>query len=119
LIFTIVPDCLNRTAENGFFTLAAFFFSFRLFINKRVVIFVATLEIPGRGIATNITINTGRVNVVSARDILFYFFVSVGHLVYPQITQMSQSRKTRGQAAIQSMSVLSGLMKSVKAVDYG
>jgi hypothetical protein len=79
LLLTIISDRFHWTACHCFFAQSLFFFRLRLLEHKRVVVFVGAHEIYWGCIATDVTIDTRRVDVVCAGNIFFYAIVSIRH----------------------------------------
>ena len=75
----VISDRFNRATTHRFLTQRFFFFTLRLFVDKRVVVFVAPHEVVRRGVAANVAIDAGRVYVESTADVFLYFVVSIGH----------------------------------------
>jgi hypothetical protein len=108
LLLTIISDRFHRTTQHGFVTQRLLFFRLRLLEYKRVVVLVGAHEIRRRCIAADITVDTGRVDVICPGNIFLYAIVSIRQWrnllsinTYPQITQISQIMKTKpnGQPA--------------------
>ena len=77
LFFAVVADRFDGTAGEGFFAGGRFFRGFRLFVNKGVTVRVRSAETVRRRIATNIAIDTRRIDIVGAGFVFFNFVVSV------------------------------------------
>jgi hypothetical protein len=77
LRFAVVADRFNGTASEGLFAGGRFIRSFGLFVNKGVTVLVRSPETLRRRIATNIAIDTRRIDIVGAGFVFFNFVVSV------------------------------------------
>lgn len=77
--FAVVADGFNRTTQYGFFTGRELFFANRLLVNKGIVIGIAATKVFRRSVTTDITVDTGRVDVVSAGHVFLHTIVTVGH----------------------------------------
>jgi len=82
VLLCVVADGFNGATEKRFFTVRALFVSQRLFVNKRVTVFIRPLEVFRRRIATNVAIDAGRVYVIGSRNILFHAIVTVGQAFF-------------------------------------
>ena len=79
LLLAIISDRFDWTAGHCFFTQGLFFFRLWLLEHKGVVVLVRAHEILRRRIATDITVDTRRVDVIGAGNIFFYAVVSIRH----------------------------------------
>ncbi len=102
LLLPITADCFNRTTEHRFFTQRFFFFCLWLLEHKRVIVLVGTHKISRCRVATYITVDAGRVDVIFAGNIFLNAIVFVRQLrnplslnTYPQITQISQIQNNK------------------------
>ena len=77
LRFAVVADRFDGTAGEGLFAGGCFFGSVGLFVNKGVTVLVRSPETFRRCIATNIAIDTRRIDIVGAGFVFFNFVVSV------------------------------------------
>ena len=65
----IIADSFDGTASKCFFTEGALFFSQRLTINERVIVFVRAFKIFGGGIAANVAVYTAGIHVIAAAHV--------------------------------------------------
>jgi hypothetical protein len=75
----VVAYCLDRAGVERFLAEFQFFGSFRLLVNVGVAVFVVAGEISRRSITADIAIDTLRVDVKFAPDIVGQFVFRVGH----------------------------------------
>jgi hypothetical protein len=74
-VLTIIADGFYGTTSEGFFAGGLFFWGLRLFVDKRITIFVGSPKTLGRRVATDIAVDTRGVDIISAGNILFNFVV--------------------------------------------
>jgi len=77
VLLTIIPDCLYGTTRERFFAGRFFLIRLRLLVDKRITVHVRSFEVFRCRISAHITVDTGRVDVVSSGNILFYAVVSI------------------------------------------
>jgi len=76
-VLAIIPDRFHRAAGHRFFTHRELFCIFRLLVDEGIVVLVAAGEVLGRGVATNVAVDTRGVHVKRTADVLFNFVVPI------------------------------------------
>jgi hypothetical protein len=79
VISPITPNCFHRTAGEGFLAGGEFDFCFRLLVDVGIGVLKVPGEVFGRRVAADITVDTRRVYIESAVNILFDFVFGVRH----------------------------------------
>lgn len=74
---SVLADSFDRTAGHRFFTHRELFSVLRLLVDERIVVLVAAREVFRRGVAANVAVDTRRVHVKRAADVLFNFVVPI------------------------------------------
>jgi hypothetical protein len=80
-LLAIAANGLDRAAGEGFFAEILFLVGFGLLVNVGVTAVVIALEVGGRGLAAEVTINALVVNVVGSRCVMGILVSGVGHLL--------------------------------------
>jgi hypothetical protein len=76
-VLAIIADGLYRTTSEGFFASGDFFRGFWLLVDEGITVLVRSSKAVGGCIATNIAVDTRRVYIVDAGNILFNFVVLI------------------------------------------
>jgi hypothetical protein len=83
LRLAIIADGLYGTTSEGFFAGGDFFRGFWLLVDEGITVLIRSPKALGGCIATNITVDARRVDIVDAGNILFNFVVSIRQLIFP------------------------------------
>ena len=75
----IIANRFNRAAAERFLASGELGFTFGLFADVRIGVLEISGEVFGCGVAADITVDAGRVDVEGAVDVLFNFVVWVRH----------------------------------------
>lgn len=108
-LLSVVSYGFHRTKEQSFFRGCALFIRQRLFVNKRIIVGIGAAEVLRRCIATHITVDARRIDVVSAGHIFRHTIVSLRQAFscspqnHPQITQTLKSKKSQAAASFSNL----------------